>query len=49
LLQAERTILATGAWSSRLVNLEGTLEANAVRIAYIKLTEEELERYKSMG
>lgn len=48
-LKAEKIILATGAWSSRLVNLDGILRANAVSIAYIKLTDEEMERYKSMG
>ena len=46
---AERTILATGAWSSRLVKLEGVMTANAVGIAYIKLTDEEYETYKHMG
>lgn len=47
--QAQKTILATGAWSSRLVNLDGILSANAVPIAYIKLTEGEMAKYKSMG
>ena len=46
---AEKTILATGAWSSRLVKLEGVMTANAVGIAYIKLTDEEYETYKHMG
>jgi sarcosine oxidase / L-pipecolate oxidase len=47
--RAEKTILATGAWSSRLVKLDGILNANAVGIAYIKLTEEEHEKYRHMG
>ena len=36
-LQAQKTILAIGAWSSRLVNLDQKTHANAINIAYIKL------------
>lgn len=48
-LRAEKTIIATGAWSSRLVNLEGIMRSNAVPIAYFKLTDEEYEKYKDIA
>ena len=47
--EAKKTILATGAWSSRLVKLDGVLSANAVGMAYIRLTDDEYEKYKDMG
>ena len=47
-LRAQKTILATGAWSSRLVNLDQQMHANAVGIAYIRLSSEEYERYKDI-
>ena len=47
-LRAQKTILATGAWSSRLVNLSDQMHANAVGIAYIKLSPEEYEKYKDI-
>ena len=47
-LRAQKTILATGAWSSRLVNLNHQMHANAVGIAYIKLSPEEYEKYKDI-
>lgn len=47
-LRAEKTIIATGAWSSRLVNLDHQMHANAVGIAYIKLSPEEYEKYKDI-
>lgn len=48
-LRAQKTILATGAWSSRLVNLDQQMHANAVGIAYIKLSPEEYEEYKDIA
>ena len=48
-LRAQKTILATGAWSSRLVNLDKQMHANAVGIAYIKLSLEEYEKYKDIA
>ena len=47
-LRAQKTILATGAWSSRLVKLDQQMHANAVGIAYIKLSPEEYEKYKDI-
>ncbi|KAI1500048.1 hypothetical protein F5X99DRAFT_387400 [Biscogniauxia marginata] len=47
--QAEKTILVTGAWSSHLVNLDDVITANAVGIAYIKLTERDMVGYQDMG
>ena len=47
-LRAQTTVLATGAWSSRLVNLDQQMHANAVGIAYIKLSPEEYEVYKDI-
>ena len=48
-LRAQKTIIATGAWSSRLVNLDHQMHANAVGIAYIKLSSEEYEKYKDIS
>lgn len=48
-LRTQKTILATGAWSSRLVNLDQQMHANAVGIAYIKLSPDEYERYKDIA
>lgn len=48
-LRAGKTILATGAWSARLIRLDQQLEANAVPIAYIRLTPEEYEKYKDIA
>lgn len=47
-LRAQKTILATGARSSRLVNLNHQMHANAVGIADVKLSLEEYERYKNI-
>jgi sarcosine oxidase/L-pipecolate oxidase len=46
---APKTILAVGAWSSRLVQVNGILHANAVPIVYIRLTDGEMAKYKNMG
>lgn len=48
-IRAEKTILAVGAWGAKLVDLDGVLQANAVGIAYIKLTECEMAKYNDMG
>lgn len=48
-IRACKTILAVGAWSSRLVNVSGILQANAVPIVYIRLTDGEMAKYRSMG
>ncbi|KAM0438598.1 hypothetical protein ACHAPT_001350 [Fusarium lateritium] len=46
---AEKTICCTGAWSSRLVKLDGIFSANAVGLVYIKLTPEENEKYEHIS
>ena len=48
-VRAQKIILATGAWSSRLVNLDQQMHANAVGIAYIKLSPDEYEKYKDIA
>lgn len=48
-LRAAKTILATGAWSARLIRLDQQLEANAVPIAYIRLKPGEYEKYKDIA
>lgn len=48
-LRAQTTILATGAWSGRLVNLDGVMEAQAVGIAYVQLTLDEYAQYKDIA
>lgn len=45
-LHAKKTIIATGAWPSRLVNLTGVMEANAVAIGHIQLTDAEYAGYR---
>lgn len=47
--EAQKTIIATGAWSSRLVKLDGLFTTNAVGIVYIKLTPEENDQYKHIS
>lgn len=49
ILRAAKTILATGAWTSRLVKIDGVLTANPVGIAYIKLTANEMAKYRGRG
>lgn len=48
-IRASKTIIAAGAWSSRLVKLDGVLRANAVGIGYMRLSAEEYRQYKDMG
>jgi sarcosine oxidase/L-pipecolate oxidase len=48
-IMAEKVIIAAGAWSSRLVNLDHEMHANAVPIVYFKLTPEEYEQYKAIA
>jgi len=46
---AERVVVSTGPWSSRLVNLNQEMHANAVQAVYFKLTQEEYEHYKDIS
>lgn len=47
-LRAELTILAAGAWTPGLVDLEGRAVATGQVMAYIEVSEEEEARYKDM-
>ncbi|GME28212.1 fructosyl amino acid oxidase [Neofusicoccum parvum] len=46
--RAERVVLAAGAWSGVLVDLEGQLTAKGHSVAHIQLTPEEVKRYEGM-
>jgi len=48
-IMAEKVIVSAGPWSSRLVNLNQEMHANAVQIVYFKLTPEEYEQYKDIA
>jgi sarcosine oxidase/L-pipecolate oxidase len=41
-------VLATGAWTPGLVNLEGRTVATGQTLAYLKLTEEEYQEIKDI-
>ncbi|OJD40379.1 fructosyl amino acid oxidase [Diplodia corticola] len=45
---AERVVLAAGAWSGVLVDLEGQLTAKGHGVAHIQMTPEEARRYEAM-
>lgn len=47
-LEAELTILASGAWTPGLIDLEGRAVATGQVMAYVKLSEEQQVRYESM-
>lgn len=46
--ELQKSVLATGAWSSRLVNLDQQMHASAVGLAYIRISSEEYEKYKDI-
>ncbi len=48
ILRADKTIVATGAWSNRLVNLEQQMHARGVEVAYIDLTAQERAKWNKM-
>lgn len=48
IMKAELIILATGAWSGILVNLEGRAQATGQVLCYLDLTEEEQEKFGKM-
>lgn len=47
-VDADATLVATGAWSNSLVDLEGLMYSSAIEVAWLKVTEDETERWKSM-
>lgn len=48
-LSADLTLVAAGAWSNKLVDLEGLAMSSAIEVAWIKLTEEEVAKWKNMS
>ncbi|TPX18484.1 uncharacterized protein E0L32_011597 [Thyridium curvatum] len=48
-LAAGLTLVAAGAWSPRLVDLEGMIASSAIEVAWIKLTDEEVAKWKNMS
>ncbi|KAL1979787.1 hypothetical protein VTN96DRAFT_5194 [Rasamsonia emersonii] len=48
-LPAELTLVAAGAWSNTLVFLEGLAYSSAIEVAWLKVTEEEADRWKNMS
>ncbi|KAJ5225345.1 Fructosyl amino acid oxidasesarcosine oxidase [Penicillium chermesinum] len=46
---ADLTLIAAGAWSNMLVYLEGMTKSSAIEVAWLKLTPEEIHRWKSMS
>ncbi|KAL1961580.1 hypothetical protein VTN77DRAFT_1432 [Rasamsonia byssochlamydoides] len=48
-LPAELTLVAAGAWSNTLVFLEGLAYSSAIEVAWLKVTEEEVEQWKNMA
>lgn len=48
-LKADLILVAAGAWSNKLVFLEGFTKSSAIEVAWLKLTEEEVKRWKNMS
>ena len=48
-LSADLTLVAAGAWSNRLVYLEGWTKSSAIEVAWIKITKEEEARWRNMS
>lgn len=46
---ADLVIVATGAWSGKLVNLQNICKMSAVEVGWLKLTAEEQESWKNMS
>ncbi|KAH3663530.1 hypothetical protein OGAPHI_004931 [Ogataea philodendri] len=49
LLKADLVIVAAGAWSCKLVDLEGVCFSSAIEVAWFKVTPEEEEQWKNMA
>lgn len=47
-LRADLTLIAAGAWSNKLVYLEGLMASSAIEVAWITLTDEEVAKWKNM-
>lgn len=48
-LSAGLTLIAAGAWSNKLVYLEGLAASSAIEVAWLKLTDDEVSKWKSMS
>lgn len=49
MLEADVTLVATGAWSNKLVHLEGLAYSSAIEVAWVKLTKEEATLWRNMS
>lgn len=49
ILEADATLVATGAWSNKLVHLEGLAFPSAIEVAWVKLTKEEVTSWQNMS
>lgn len=49
ILTADLTLVAAGAWSNKLVYLEGWALSSAIEVAWLKLTDDEVARWKNMA
>lgn len=49
IIEAEKVLVAAGAWSPKLVYLEGRMYSSAIEVAWIKVTREEEKRWKNMS
>lgn len=48
-LTADLVIVAAGAWSNKLIHLEGSMLSSAIEVAWIKLTDAEVKKWKNMS
>ncbi|KAI1639210.1 putative fructosyl amino acid oxidasesarcosine oxidase [Biscogniauxia mediterranea] len=48
-LEATSVLIAAGAWSGRLVDLQGLVDSTAIEVAWVKLTPEEVQAWKHMS
>lgn len=46
-MSADLTVLAAGAWSGKLLDLRGRVQATAQKLAYIQLESEDLKGWES--
>ena len=49
IVEADTILVATGAWSNRLVHLEGLAFSSAIEVAWVKLTDAEVAAWKKMS
>lgn len=49
IISSDIVIVAAGAWSAKLVNLDGITKHSAIEVAWYKITEEEAQQWKNMS